>query len=85
MLTRPDPPKSGKIMTRPDPARPDPTRPDPRVHPTRGQLWPTHTGTTHSHTLNVCETDITHNTHKYEMYGVRARTGPQVEPLLPNY
>ena len=31
--TRPDPPKSGKIVT-----RPDPTRPDPRVHPTRGQL-----------------------------------------------
>ena len=27
--TRPDPPKSGKIVT----------RPDPRVHPTRGQLW----------------------------------------------
>ena len=34
MLTRPDPPKSGKIVT-----RPGPTRPDPRVHPTRGQLW----------------------------------------------
>jgi hypothetical protein len=31
VLTRPDPPKSGKIMT----------RPDPRVHPTRRQLWDT--------------------------------------------
>ena len=27
MLTRPDPPKSGKIVTRPDPFRPDPTPP----------------------------------------------------------
>ena len=27
MLTRPDQPKSGKIVTRPDPTRPDPTRP----------------------------------------------------------
>ena len=36
MLTRPDPPKSGKIVTRPDPTRPDPTRPDPtRPDPTR--------------------------------------------------
>ena len=32
MLTRPDPPKSGKIVT----------RPDPRVHLTCGQLWSTY-------------------------------------------
>ena len=35
VLTRPDPPKSGKIVT-----RPDPIQPDPRVDPTRGQLCP---------------------------------------------
>ena len=36
MLTRPDPPKAGKIVTRPGPTRPDPTRPDPtRPDPTR--------------------------------------------------
>ena len=36
MLTRPNPPKSGKIVTRPDPTRPDPTRPNP----TRGSIRP---------------------------------------------
>ena len=62
--SRPDPPKSGNIVTRPDPTRPDPTRPDPtRPDPTRGSIRP----------VNISELAFMHRRRRYRHRRLRRR------------